>query len=119
VWGECVLPITGDTNTPYYFYANTNHPVPEGAWSLKITGQTTITLDASNSTLASVSDPSCVGSQPYWFVWGPVILNVGSHEHQFIGVGDGDGFVETGPQVAQGGLRSSMLAQPLSSLFRV
>jgi hypothetical protein len=67
-------------------------------------GQTTITLGASNSTLTTVTDPSCVGSQPYWFVWGPVILNVGEHTHQFIDIGEGDGFVESGPDVAQGGL---------------
>jgi len=64
VWGECILPPTGDTNTEFYFYVNTNHPRIEGAWQLSISGATTLLLGAENSTQVSQpNDTSCYGPQ--------------------------------------------------------
>ncbi len=51
------------------------------------------------------TDVSCgSGAQPYWYKWGPIVLLKGTHTHQFLGFGvNGDGSVEDGPVVAQGG----------------
>lgn len=104
VWGSCFLPTGGNTTTPFTFYVNTNHPVQEGLWTLQISGVTELTLGSSNSTAVNVTHPSCVGVQPHWYAWGPVLLNKGVNLYQFFDIGDGDSFLETGPDVQQGGL---------------
>ena len=77
VWGQCVVPNNGDTNTPFYFFVNTNHPTVQSTWSLVISGATNLTLTSSSGSFTSKpSDPGCVGAQPYWFVQSFLGINV-------------------------------------------
>ena len=112
VWGECVVPAAGDTNTGFYFYVNTERPSIIGAWSLSVSdGASSFLYNSSLSTATTnVTDPSCDGPQPYWYVWGPIFLPVGDFTHQFLDIGGGDGFATATPIVTQGG----SFARPIS-----
>lgn len=65
IWADCVQPPSGDTNTRFYFYANTNHPSVQSTWSLVIAGATNLTLLPANGSFTPAPQ-GCAGAQPYW-----------------------------------------------------